>query len=75
MSLNTINRICNYLKKGIYYQGFCDLALGSIEIKQGNFSRGISLIEKANNLGVLDSKDIDEETANYLKKLLKEHKK
>ena len=69
-----INRICDYLSDGIYYQGFCDLALGSIAIKEGRLNEGLLLINKANNLGVLDSKDIDKNTANYLKKLLKENK-
>ena len=35
----------------------------------------MALIERANNLGVLDSKDIDKNTSNYLKKLLKENTK
>ena len=68
-----IIRICNYLSEGLYYQGFCDLALGSIAIKKGRLNEGLSLINKANNLGVLDSKDIDKDTANYLKKLLNEN--
>ena len=70
-----INRLCNYLNNGDYYQGFCDLAIGSIAIKQGKVNEGLLLIKKASDLGVLDSKDIDEETANYLKKLLREHLK
>lgn len=70
-----IIRICNYLNKAPYYQGFCDLALGSIAIKQGKLNEGLFLINKANDLGVLDSKDIDKETANYLRKLLKEYRK
>lgn len=68
-----VDRFCNYLNKGDYYQGFCDLALGSIAIKQGKLNEGLFLIKKASNLGVLDSKDIDDSTANYLKELLKEH--
>ena len=32
------------------------------------------MIKKASDLGVLDSKDIDKETANYLKKLLRDNK-
>ena len=68
-----VYRICNYLKKGIYYQGFCDLALGSIAIKDGEFEKGLKLIKKANDLGVLDTKDIDEKTSNYLKNLIKKH--
>ncbi len=70
-----IDRVCNYLNNGDYYQGFCDLAIGSIAIKQGKVNEGLLLIKKASDLGVLDSKDIDEETANYLKKLLREHLK
>ncbi len=70
-----INRLCNYLNNGDYYQGFCDLATGSIAIKQGKVNEGLLLIKKASDLGVLDSKNIDKETANYLKKLLLEHLK
>lgn len=65
--------ICNYLSKGLYYQGFCDLALGSIAIQKGRLDEGLLLIKKANDLGVLNSKDIDEETANYLKNLLNQN--
>ena len=68
-----VYRICNYLKKGDYYQGFCDLALGSIAIKEGRLNDGLFLIKKARDLGVLDSKDIDKETSNYLKNLLIEY--
>jgi hypothetical protein len=68
-----IVRICDYLSKGIYYQGFCDLALGSIAIKHGKLNEGLLLIKKARDLGVLDSKDIDKKTANYLKKLLRDN--
>ena len=67
-----IVRICDYLSKGIYYQGFCDLALGSIAIKHGKLNEGLLLIKKARDLGVLDSKDIDKKTADYLKKLLRD---
>ena len=66
-------RICKKLSRNGSYQGFCDLALGSIAIKEGKLNEGLKLIKRANDLGVLDSEDIDEETANYLKKLLSEH--
>jgi len=69
-----VERFCDYLNQGEYYQGFCDLAIGSIFIKQGKIDEGLLLIKKANDLGILDTKDIDQETANYLKKLLNEIK-
>ncbi len=68
-----VERVCNYLNQGKFYQGFCDLAIGSIFVKQGKINEGLLLIKKANDLGVLDSKDIDRQTADYLKQLLREH--
>ncbi|MFL2683852.1 MAG: hypothetical protein ACJ0G9_09150 [Alphaproteobacteria bacterium] len=70
---NGIIRICKNLSKGDYYQGYCDLALGSIAIKEGRLNQGLFLIKKARDLGVLDSEDIDKETADYLKNILKEY--
>jgi len=66
-----VKRICSYFDNIDSYQGFCDLALGAIFIKEGKLNKGLSLIKRANANGVLDSKDIDEETALYLKNLLK----
>ena len=65
-----VKRICSYFDEGITYQGFCDLALGAIYIKEGNFNEGIYLIKRANQNGVLDSKDIDKDTAKYLKSII-----
>jgi len=69
---SALSRLCNYFDKVNAEQGFCDLAMGANFIKKGQFNRGIMLIKKASDLGVLDSKDIDEDTASYLKKLIKE---
>ena len=68
-----VKRVCNFIEKTNYVQGFCFLALGSIDIKNGSLDKGLYLIKKANDLGVLDTKEVDEETANYLKKLIKEY--
>ncbi|MBT7076473.1 MAG: hypothetical protein HN930_02010, partial [Pelagibacterales bacterium] len=68
-----IVRICDYLSKGIYYQGFCDLALGAIYLKEGNFSDGIYLIKRANTNGVLDSKNVDKDTTKYLKSIISKY--
>jgi len=72
---NGIIRICKNLSKSDYYQGYCDLALGAIAIKEGRLNQGLFLIKKARDLGVLDSEDIDKETADYLKNILKEYGK
>jgi len=72
-----VKRICSYFDNIDSYQGFCDLALGAIFIKEGKLNKGLSLIKRANVKGVLDSKDkygtriIDKETVLYLKNLLK----
>ena len=68
-----VKRICSYFDDARTYQGFCDLALGSILIKEGNFNKGMYLIKKANENGVLDSKDVDADTAKYLKSIIMTH--
>ena len=68
-----VKRICSYFDDARPYQGFCDLALGSILIKEGNFNKGMYLIKKANENGVLDSKDVDADTAKYLKSIIMKH--
>jgi len=72
-----VKRICSYFDNVDTYQGFCDLALGAIFIKEGKLNKGLSLIKRASANGVLDSTDkygsriVDKETALYLKNLLK----
>ena len=56
------------------YQGFCDLALGYVYIKEERLEDGMALIDRANKNGVLDSNDLDEEMAETLKKLLNIYK-
>jgi len=70
-----IKRVCNKIGKSIYYQGYCDLALGSVLLKEGNFEKGMKLISRANDNGVLSSSELDIETVNSLKKLLLTYKK
>jgi len=65
-----IKRICNKIEKSGYYQGYCDLALGAVLLKEGSFKKGMKLISRANDNGVLSSSDIDIETVENLKKLL-----
>jgi hypothetical protein len=65
-----VKRICSFFDDTRTYQGFCDLALGAIYIKEGNFNEGIYLIKRANKNGVLDSKDVDKDTAKYLKSII-----
>jgi hypothetical protein len=48
--------------------------MGSIYLKEGNVEKGMMLIERANNMGVLDSKHVEKETSDELKKLLKNYK-
>ncbi|MBJ85005.1 MAG: hypothetical protein CMJ11_00120 [Pelagibacterales bacterium] len=69
-----VKNICNYIEINNVYQGFCDLAMGSIYLKEGNMKKGMMLIERANNMGVLDSEHVDRETSEELKKLLKNYK-
>ena len=70
-----IKRVCNKIEKSAYYQGYCDLALGSVLLKEGNFEKGMRLINRANDNGVLNSSELDIETVNGLKKLLLTYKK
>ena len=70
-----VKRLCGKIEKSGYYQGFCDLALGSVLLKEGNFEKGMKLINRANDNGVLNSSDIDTETANNLKELILVYKK
>ena len=65
-----VKRICNKIEKIGHYQGYCDLSLGAIFLEEGNFDKGIELIRKASQNGVLDSEYIDKETADSLKKML-----
>ena len=65
-----VNRVCNKIEKSGYYQAYCDLALGSILLKDGNFDKGMKLINRANDNGVLNSSDVDKVTAETLRELL-----
>jgi len=65
-----VKRICSFFDNVRTYQGFCDLALGAIYLKEENFNEGIFLIKRANQNGVLDSKDVDKGTAKYLKSII-----
>ncbi|MBT3939721.1 MAG: hypothetical protein HOF44_08455 [Pelagibacterales bacterium] len=65
-----VKRICSFFDDARTYQGFCDLALGAIYIKEKNFDQGIYLIKRANQNGILDSKDVDKDTAKYLKSII-----
>ena len=65
-----VKRICSFFDNVRTYQGFCDLALGAIYLKEENFDEGIFLIKRANQNGVLDSKDVDKGTAKYLKSII-----
>ena len=50
-----VKRLCGKIEKSGYYQGFCDLALGSVLLKEGRFEKGMKLINRANDNGVLNS--------------------
>jgi hypothetical protein len=65
-----LKNICYYLEERSIYQGFCDLSLGSIYLKEGRIDEGMMLIDRANKMGVLDSKHLDKETSDTLKKSL-----
>ena len=67
---NGVKRICAFFTSAVLYQGFCDLALGAVYLKEGDIDKGIFLVKRANANGVLDSKDIDKDTAEYLKNLI-----
>ena len=69
-----VKRICYYLEKKSIYQGFCDLALGAVLLKEGRIDDGMALIDKSNKMGVLDSKHIDIDSSLELKNLLKLYK-
>jgi len=69
-----VKNICHYIELNNFYQGFCDLAMGSVYLKEGNLEKGLILIERANNMGILDSEHIDKATSEVLKKLLKNNK-
>ena len=68
-----VKRICSFFDTLKTYQGFCDLALGAIYLKEGNFSDGIYLIKRANTNGVLDSKNVDKDTTKYLKSIISKY--
>jgi len=65
-----VNRVCNKIERSGHYQAYCDLALGSILLKNGNFEQGMNLINRANDNGVLNSSDVDKATAEALRELL-----
>ena len=65
-----VRRICNKISKSGYYQGYCDLSLGAILLEEGNFDDGMSLIKKAYDNGVLDTKDVDQKTAKSLRNMI-----
>ncbi len=69
-----IKNICFHMSNNYIYQGFCDLALGYVYIKEERLEDGMALIDRANKNGVLDSNDLDEEMAETLKKLLNIYK-
>jgi len=73
-NIEGIKNICSYLDKNSEYQGFCDLAMGYVYLKEENFEEGMILIERAYDKGVLDSEYIDEDTSNTLKNLIIEYK-
>ena len=68
-----VRRICNKINQSGYYQGYCDLSLGAILLEEGNFEDGMLLVKKAFDNGVLDTKDVDEETAESLKNMIKKY--
>ena len=68
-----VKRICYYFDSLSKYHGYCDLALGGVYIKEGNFDAGINLIKRANENGMLDYTGewgVDKETADHLKSLI-----
>ena len=67
-----VKRVCDYINRNTSYLGYCDLALGAVYIKEGLLEKGLIYIRKANDMGVLDSEDVDKETSKYLKGLIKE---
>ena len=69
----SVKSICNYMENISIYQGFCDLTLGSIYLKEGRINKGMELIKRAHSMGVLNSENIDKESAENLKKLLDKH--
>ena len=69
-----VKSMCNYIEENNVYQGFCDLAMGSIYLKEGKIEKGLILIDRANNMGVLDSNHLDKVTSDELKNLLKNYK-
>jgi hypothetical protein len=68
-----VKRICSFFDDARTYQGFCDLALGAIYLKEEKFDEGMYLIKRANQNGVLDSKDVDKDTAKYLKSIIDQY--
>ena len=72
-SVKSICNYMNYMENISIYHGFCDLALGSIYLKEGRINKGMELIKRAQSMGVLNSKNIDKESAENLKKLLDKH--
>ena len=65
-----VKSLCSHIEKEAAYQGFCDLARGSIYLKEGKIEDGMKLIKRANNMGVLDTELLDKKTSEDLKKLL-----
>ena len=48
--------------------------MGSIYLKERKIEKGLILIDRANNMGVLDSNHLDKVTSDELKNLLKNYK-
>ena len=65
-----IKSMCQYLEKLSIYQGYCDLAMGSVSLNEGKITEGMIRIRRADNSGILDSDLVDKETAIELKNLL-----
>jgi len=72
-NIKGIKSICSYIDETGGYQGFCDLSMGYVYLQENEFEKGILLIKRANDNGVLDSELIDAEMSNELKNLLKQY--
>ena len=70
-----IERICNKINKLGYYQGYCDLSLGAIYMERGSVEEGMFLIKRAYDNGILESENVDKETAEQLIEMLEKYNK
>ncbi len=70
---NGVKRVCNKIDKTGYYQGFCDLSMGAIFLEEGNIEKGMFLIKRAYDKGVLDTKEVDKETSEEIKLLISKY--